>query len=61
MQTAVIYTRVSTDDQRDNGFSLQDQEKRLKDYCKQKNYQIVGHYQEDYSAKTFKRPAFNKF
>ncbi len=29
----IIYTRVSTEDQKENGFSLQDQERRLRAYC----------------------------
>ena len=29
-----IYTRVSTEDQKENGFSLQDQERRLTEHLK---------------------------
>jgi site-specific DNA recombinase len=61
MKKVVIYTRVSTDEQKENGFSLQDQEQRLIKHCQFKNYQILKHYQDDHSAKTFKRPAFNQF
>jgi DNA invertase Pin-like site-specific DNA recombinase/transcription elongation factor Elf1 len=57
----VIYTRVSTDDQKENGFSLQDQERRLRHHCKENGKNILNHYQDDYSAKDFNRPAFNKF
>lgn len=57
----VIYTRVSTDDQKDNGFSLQDQERRLRLHCQNHNKKILEHYQDDFSAKNFNRPAFNKF
>lgn len=58
---AIIYTRVSTDDQADRGYSLPYQEERLRQYCDANNLIVVGHYQEDHSAKTFVRPAFQKF
>jgi site-specific DNA recombinase len=58
---AVIYSRVSTDEQKENGFSLQDQTARLKKYCREKKYEIVKHYQDDHSAKNFNRPAFKEF
>jgi DNA invertase Pin-like site-specific DNA recombinase len=49
----VIYTRVSTEDQKENGFSLQDQERRLIKYCSENNFEVIAHYQDDYSAKNF--------
>ncbi|MEP7374364.1 MAG: recombinase family protein [Chitinophagaceae bacterium] len=61
MKKAVIYSRVSTEDQKDFGFSLQDQEARLIKHCKQKDYQLIKHYQDDHSAKNFNRPAFKQF
>ena len=57
---AIIYTRVSTDDQKVNGFSLQDQERSLKAHCRRENIEIAAHYQEDHSAKDFNRPAFQR-
>ena len=56
----IIYSRVSTDEQKEKGFSLQDQERRLKEFCREHNREIVRHYQEDYSAKDFNRPEFQK-
>src|SRR5688500_6178693 len=61
MKRVVIYTRVSTDEQKEKGYSLQDQEARLRRECDRKGYIVVGHYQEDNSAKSFNRPAFKKF
>lgn len=58
---AVIYTRVSTDEQKENGFSLQDQKARLLKYCIRENIEVIQHYEDDHSAKNFKRPAFQKF
>jgi site-specific DNA recombinase len=61
MRQVVLYTRVSTDDQKEHGFSLQDQERRLREECLKKNYVILHHYQDDHSAKNFNRPAFARF
>ena len=60
MKKAVIYTRVSTEDQKENGFSLQEQESRLRRYCSREIIEIVAHYQDDHSAKNFNRPAFQQ-
>lgn len=56
----IIYTRVSTSDQKENGFSLQDQERKLREHCRLKGKEVVGHYQDDFSAKTFDRPDFQR-
>ncbi len=56
MKKAIIYTRVSTDEQANNGYSLQHQKALLEQYCKVKDIEIAKHYQEDFSAKTFNRP-----
>jgi site-specific DNA recombinase len=60
MRKAILYIRVSTDEQADKGYSLQHQEERLRKYCEMQNIQVVELYKEDYSAKTFKRPTFIK-
>lgn len=57
---AIIYTRVSTDEQADKGFSLSHQKVSLKNFCKLKDIHVVKHFQEDYSAKTFDRPEWKK-
>ena len=56
----IIYTRVSTEDQKENGFSLQDQERRIRKYCDEQGYNVIAHYQDDSSAKDFNRPQFQK-
>ena len=61
MKKAVIYTRVSTDEQAEKGFSLRDQEARLREHCVRTGRQIIAHYQDDASAKTFDRPEFQRF
>ena len=57
---AILYVRVSTDEQADKGFSLQHQEERLRKYCELQNILVVGFFREDYSAKSFERPEFAK-
>ncbi len=58
MQTAIIYTRVSTDEQAEKGYSLRDQEQRLRKHCESKGIEVIKHFQDDHSAKTFERPEF---
>ena len=59
-QRAILYTRVSTDEQAQYGYSLRDQLNKLESYCNSHNIEVVGTYQEDHSAKTFDRPEFKK-
>jgi site-specific DNA recombinase len=58
MIKVIIYTRVSTDDQAKFGFSLRHQLEALTKFCDIKKYAVVKHFEDDYSAKTFDRPAF---
>ena len=58
---AVIYTRVSTDEQAQLGTSLKDQEEAIRRYCSANNMDIIAHYQDDCSGRTFDRPEFNRF
>jgi len=60
MKNVIIYCRVSTDEQALNGYSLPDQREKLQKYCAQKGYNIVYSETEDFSAKTFDRPAFKR-
>ena len=57
-----IYIRVSTEDQAREGFSLPEQEKRLRAMCEYKGYEIYKVYKDaGISAKTGnKRPAFEE-
>jgi site-specific DNA recombinase len=56
---AILYIRVSTDEQND-GYSPADQKERLVKYCEQNNIDIVNIYHEDESGKTFNRPEWFK-
>ena len=58
---AGIYIRVSTFDQAREGFSLGEQEKRLKEFCEFKRYGIYKVYKDaGISAKNDKRPAYQE-
>lgn len=56
-----LYIRVSTDKQFNDGYGLEDQKKRLEQYCLAKNYDIYKIYCDGESAKdTIHRPQYNK-
>ena len=57
---AILYIRVSTDEQAEKGYSLADQEERLIRHCERNNFEVVKIYKEDYSAKTLQRPALTE-
>ena len=61
MRKADLYIRVSTDEQADKGYSQRDQEERLRKYCEIKGIPIRSVYIEDHSAKSFKRPEWQKY
>lgn len=58
MKRAILYIRVSTDEQADKGFSLLSQEEQLRKYCASNAITIIHLFREDHSAKTFERPEF---
>ena len=41
-----VYVRVSTDDQRDNGYSIDSQLRMVKEYCDKNKYDIVDVYND---------------
>lgn len=58
---AVIYVRVSTEEQSREGFSLQEQEDRLKEFCQFKRYSIYKVYKDaGISDKSDKSPAYQE-
>lgn len=56
MNSAYLYVRVSTDEQKKKGFSLIEQEDRLLKHCEMNQIKVKGIFREDYSAKDFNRP-----
>ena len=58
---AAIYTRVSTEDQAKEGFSLDAQIEKLRAYCLARGWTVAGEYVDDgYSGRKAKRPAYQK-
>jgi site-specific DNA recombinase len=62
IKRALIYTRVSTEEQAIHGYSLRYQEDLLRQQCQKDGVEFVRHFKDDgYSAKTFEnRPAFKE-
>lgn len=59
MVRVAIYTRVSTDDQAEEGYSLDAQKERLEAYCEAQGWDVAGIYVDDgFSGKKSKRPAY---
>ena len=60
-KVAGIYKRVSTLDQKREGFSLPEQDEKLREFCKFKGYEIYKVYEDaGISAKNDKRPAYQE-
>lgn len=60
-KTAVIYTRVSTEEQAVHGYSLDFQADLLRKYCAMHDIEIFHHFKEEgKSAKDFNRPKFQE-
>jgi DNA invertase Pin-like site-specific DNA recombinase len=58
---AVGYTRVSTNEQAENGVSLKAQEQRIREYCKAQGWQLIEIVRDDgCSAKDLKRPGLRR-
>jgi site-specific DNA recombinase len=58
MKKADLYIRVSTDEQAEKGYSVRSQEEVLRKYCSIQNIVVRAVVYEDFSAKTFNRPAW---
>lgn len=57
---AIIYARVSTDQQAEYGTSIDNQVEKSLAYARAKGMQIAGIFKEDYSGQTLDRPELNK-
>ena len=56
-----VYVRVSTDDQRDNGYSIDSQLRMIKEYCEKNDYDIVDIYNDSgHSGKDLMRPEMQR-
>jgi site-specific DNA recombinase len=57
---AIIYCRVSTEGQEQDGTSLQTQLEACRKYCEAKKYEIVNEFSEAYSGLSLERPKLNQ-
>ncbi|HDH27689.1 MAG TPA: recombinase family protein [Euryarchaeota archaeon] len=58
---AALYTRVSTEDQAKEGFSLDSQVERLRSYCSARGWVVHKEYVDDgYSGRYIRRPAYHE-
>jgi DNA invertase Pin-like site-specific DNA recombinase len=60
MKNVIIYSRVSTDEQAQQGYSLEYQEETIKRFCDFRSYKVVECFREDCSGKDFERPSWKK-
>jgi len=60
MKTAAIYCRVSTDNQEQEGTSLQTQLEACLKYCQDKGYDVAYRFSETYSGLSLERPELDK-
>jgi site-specific DNA recombinase len=55
---AVIYTRVSTEEQAENGYSLSSQAEACRKYAAEHGFEVAGVFQDDCSGMKLDRPQF---
>ena len=56
-----IYTRVSTEDQAKEGFSLEAQRERLEAYCLARDWSVAARYVDDgHTGRNTRRPAYQR-
>lgn len=60
MKRAVIYARVSTDEQAEHGYSLSSQIEACIEYAKQHDFEVVATFQDSYSGAKLNRPELEK-
>jgi len=58
--TACIYARVSTEEQKREGFSIPAQLKMLREYSKKKSFKVLKEFQDNQTAKCTGRTGFNE-
>lgn len=58
---AALYTRVSTEEQATEGFSLDAQMRRLEKYCEMEGWAVAGKYREEgHTGRNTKRPEYQR-
>ena len=61
MKTAVLYCRVSTDEQARSGFSLAQQLEALREYAANEDYAVIGEFKDEgWSGMSLERPGLDE-
>ena len=60
MQQAIIYVRVSSKEQKQEGYSIPAQRKLLREYAKANSFKIVKEFEDDETAKSAGRTGFGQ-
>lgn len=60
LERAIVYARVSTDEQAETGTSIDNQVEKSLAYAETNNIQVVAIFKEDYTGKALDRPELNK-
>ena len=60
MKKAVVYVRVSSKEQKREGYSIPAQKKLLWEYAKANSFSVVKKFEDDETAKSAGRTGFNK-
>jgi len=60
MRKSIIYVRVSSKEQKQEGYSIPAQRKLLREYAKANNFEIVKEFEDDKTAKSAGRTSFGK-
>lgn len=60
METAVIYARVSTDEQAERDYSLPSQEEACEAYASANSFSVIETITDEYSGTKLDRPGLNK-
>jgi len=55
MQKSIIYVRVSSKEQKQEGYSIPAQKKLLQQYAKANDFEIVKEFEDDETAKSEER------
>jgi site-specific DNA recombinase len=57
---AILYARVSTDEQAERGYSLGTQLSAMRDYARRQGFDIAEAFKEHYTGTTLERPELDK-
>ena len=57
---AVVYARVSTNEQAEHGFSLPSQVEACRKYADQNDFNVIAEFSDEYSGRELERPGLDE-